>query len=138
MDRTAALGLDRWGQLYSFERRFQRDQDDLGKFTSGGRAVASRFGPAGERRLGLRTRAMRLGSDPGRWLRHAGLCRGLGSAGLSGVLLEARPLGPLADGLPVGFRLSNRPAGRWPAGDWTCFATSRRRSWSRRCRWLVS
>jgi hypothetical protein len=61
---------------------------------------------------------MRLGPDARRWLCRAGLCHGLGGTGLSGMLLEARLLGPLADGLPVGFRISNRPAGRSPAGDW--------------------
>ena len=59
---------------------------------------------------------MRLGPDPRCRLCRAGLRRNLGSAALSGMLLEARYLRPLEDGLPVGFKTSNRPAGshaRW-------------------------
>jgi hypothetical protein len=62
---------------------------------------------------------MRLGPDPGRWLRGAGLCHGLDCTGLSGVLLEAWLPRPLADDLPVGFKTSNRPAGLKPAGEWS-------------------
>ena len=101
------------------KRRFERDQDDRGKFSSGGWALARGLESAGGCRVGLRTRAMRLESHPCGGLRSTGLCIGLGSAALSRVCLEARPLGPLADDLPVGFafRTVNRPAGVsacWP------------------------
>src|SRR5262249_2777353 len=55
---------------------------------------------------------MRLGSDPFRGLRCAELCSGLGSTALSGMCLEARPLGTLADDLPIGLHLRPRSFGR--------------------------
>src|SRR5262245_42042356 len=54
--------------------------------------------------MGLRPCAMRLGSDPRRRLCRAGVCRNLGRAALSGMLLEARLLRSLEDDLPVGVQ----------------------------------